>query len=152
MNAHTPLPPARNGAAPKMPAHVTHYEAPLPLSADDYYAKQLARYARLEVKAARAMGWYANTIQSMATGKAAGILAANNTVPRRRAKRVIGVLRQVEAGVTNSLDIRRAVGLEKNTGTFSDLVSSGELIRTAPATYALTEKGRNTLAMEARNG
>lgn len=108
--------------------------------------------AAMVANATRTMGWYANTIQSMATGKAAGILAANNATPRRRSKRVIGVLRQVEAGVTTSLDIRRAVGLDKNTGTFSDLVSSGELIRTAPATYALTDKGRATLAMEARNG
>lgn len=151
MNMHT-MPPARNPVPAKMPAPVVHYEAPEPLSADDYYAKKLARYAKMEVKAHRALGFYENTMETVAVGKAAGVLAAKNTTRRKRSKRIIEVLRLVDSGVTNSLNIRIAVGLEKNTGMFRDLVANGELIRTAPATYAITDKGREALAKEGGNG
>ena len=151
MNIQAP-PPRRITAPPKMPMDIHRHEAPPPLSEDEYYAKQLARYASMEVKAARALGFYENTMQTVAVGKAAGILASKNTTRRKRSKRIIEVLRLVNDGVTNSLNIRLAVGLEKNTGMFRDLVANGELTRTAPATYAITDKGREALAKDRAHG
>ena len=93
--------------------------------------------------AARAAGWFANSTARTEQARASGAIGNANR-PRPRPKEM-AVLRLISEGVVTVDAIRAAIRATKSMSCTRDLLAKGEIIRTSPGVYALTDLGRAAL-------